>query len=72
MPPLSLKKIFIAILSVIALINLNKIHDAFAPVAEWFRDSLFGLYDFPRGAQTAIAFLSLVFLIVAIVKYKSN
>jgi len=72
MPPLSLKQIFLAILGILALIHRTEIFEALEPIGWWFRDSLFGLYDFPRGAQTAIAFLSLVFLVVAIVKYKSN
>lgn len=72
MPTLSLKKIMLAILGVIALVNLNEILNALAPVLEWFRNSLFGLYEFPRGAQTAIAFLTIVLIVVIIAKHKNN
>lgn len=69
MPPLSLNKILIAVLGFLALAHLKEIFIALAPVGWWFHDSLMGLYDFPRGAQTAIAFLSLVLVIVLIVKH---
>ena len=69
MPEISLKKIAILILGLIVLFNLRRIGEAIEPVFEWFSDSLHGLNDFPEGAQTAIAFLSLVLLVVLIVKH---
>ena len=72
MPPLSLSKIFIAILGILALAHLKEIFSALAPVGWWFRDSLFGMYNYPAGAQTAIAFLSIVLVVALIVKHFAN
>lgn len=72
MPPLSLKKIFLAILGILALIHRKEILETLEPIGWWFRDSLQGFYDFPRGAQSAIAFFILVLIAVLISNYKQK
>lgn len=54
-------KIFAFIVIVILLVNLKSIHG-------WFATSLSGLNNFPEGAQTAIAFLSIIWVVVMIFK----
>lgn len=68
-PHVSLGKIVTAIVGLIVLCNLKKIFQFIEPLFEWYQESLDGLYDFPRGAQTAIAFLSIVLVVVLVVKH---
>jgi hypothetical protein len=68
MPKLSLNKIVMAIIAILLLVNLRNILGFFEPLFYWFQDSLDGLYDFPEGAQTAIAFLTIILVIVLISK----
>ncbi len=49
-------------------INMKNLLNALTPVYDWFCHSLGNLYDFPPGAQAAIAFLSIVAAIVIILK----
>lgn len=72
MPPLSLKRIFLAILGVLALLHRQAIVHALEPIGLWFSDSLMGFYDFPKGAQSAIAFFSLVLIAVLISNYRQK
>jgi hypothetical protein len=68
MPKLSLNKIIAATIAIMVLINLRNILTFFEPLFFWFQDSLDGLYDFPEGAQTAIAFLTIILVIVLVTK----
>mgnify|MGYP007030179222 CR=1 FL=1 len=72
MPPLSLKKIFLAVLGVLVLIHRRAMVNALEPFGVWFRDSLLGFSDFPKGAQSAIAFFSLVLIAVLISNYRQK
>ncbi|MEN6307697.1 MAG: hypothetical protein ABFD91_08075 [Anaerohalosphaeraceae bacterium] len=69
MPQLSLTKIFAAILGIIILINLREALGVFGPVYDWFCESLDGIRNFPEGAQTAIAFLSIALACVIVSKH---
>lgn len=69
MQPISLKKIFIAILGVVALVNLRDIRQGLEPFWWWFHESLLGLHNFPRGAQTAIAFMTMILVFVLLFKH---
>ena len=60
--------IFGLIVLIIVLVNAKPISKAFHSMAEWFTESLDGLNDFSPGAQTAIAFTSIVLVIVVIFK----
>ena len=72
MAPLSLKKIFLAVLGILAIRHRHAIVNALEPFGLWFRDSLLGFYNFPKGAQSAIAFFSLVLIAVLISNYKQK
>ena len=69
MKKLSSRKIAIFIVIVMVLANLSSIFKLFGVMLVWFGKSLNGLNQFPEGAQTAIAFLSIV--LVAVMIYKS-
>lgn len=64
MPKLSLKKIFVLIVGIIALAHLGQILKTFGEIYNWFAESLEPIRDFPEGAQVAIAFLSLLLIAV--------
>ena len=66
MPTLSLKKIFIAIAGIMVLSHMNDILRAIQPIYSWFGESLDGVRNFDDGLQTAIAFLSILFVLVYI------
>jgi hypothetical protein len=68
MEKLSLKKIGIAIAGLYTLMHLQQIKDAIAPVFEWFGDALHGFYDFPPGAQAAIAVFTIILAIVFVTR----
>ncbi len=68
MPTLSLRKIAIAIAGFLILINLKKILRVFQPAYTWFAESLNGLNQFPKDAQTAIAFALVLLFVVLITK----
>ena len=68
MKKLSSTKIFTFIVIVIILANLSSIFKVFGFILVWFGKSLNGLNQFPEGAQTAIAFLSILLLVVMIYK----
>ena len=68
MPTLSLKKIFIAIAGIILLSHLKDILKAIQPIYIWFGESLDGVRNFDDGLQTAIAFLSILFVLVCVFK----
>lgn len=72
MEPLSLQKICLLVLGILALIHRHAIVNALEPFGLWFRDSLLGFYDFPKGAQSAIAFFTIVLIAVLISNYKQK
>jgi len=65
---LSLTKIFIFIAGVILLINLKDIFKIIKTIHVWLAKSLDGLNQFSEGAQTAIAFTSILLVVVMIYK----
>ena len=69
MPTLSLKKIFAAIIGIIALVHLRSILRVFQSVYSWLGESLEGLNDFSEGAQTAIAFCSVLLAVVVALRF---
>lgn len=64
MPPISLKKIAIILLAVIALSRLDKILAAGAAVYEFFADSLAPFFNGPVGGRFVVAVAILVLLYV--------
>ena len=66
---LSLTKVIIVITGIVMLFHLEKVGEVMEPAMEWFQDSLYGLYNFPPGAQTAIAFLSILAVIVLVYRH---
>ena len=60
---LSQTKIFIWLIGITALIYRKQISGAIESIYSWFAESLEGMRSFPRGAQAAIAFLSIVALV---------
>ena len=69
MRKLSLTKILTFIVIVMMLGNLSSVLKIFGVMIGWFGKSLDGLNQFPEGAQTAIAYLSI--LLVAVMIYKA-
>ena len=69
MPTLSLRKIFTAIIGILILIHLGDILRAFQPVYIWLCESLAEFRNFPRGAQAAIAFYTIILIIILIFKW---
>lgn len=69
MPNLSLKKIFLFIIGIVALTHLKEILSVIASIHQWFCDSLAGIKDFDEGAQAAIAVAALLLMIVLILKW---
>ncbi len=69
MPTLSLKKIFAAIIGIIALVHLRSILRVFQSVYSWLGESLEGLNNFSEGARTAIAFSSLLLAVVLALRF---
>lgn len=69
MPKLSLAKIFILVVGIIALAHLGYILEAFGDIYNWFAQSLEPIRYFPEGAQVTIAFLCL--LLIAIFVFKT-
>ena len=69
MRKLSLTKILTFIVIVMMLGNLSSVLKVFGIMIGWFGKSLDGLNQFPEGAQTAIAYLSI--LLVAVMIYKA-
>lgn len=69
MKKLSSTKIFAFIVIVMLLANLSSVLKLFGAILVWFGKSINGLNQFSEGAQTAIAFLSI--LLVAVMIYKS-
>jgi hypothetical protein len=68
MPSLSLTKIFIAIIAVIILLHLKNILGVISQIYEWFSESLSFTRDFPEGMRAAIAFCSILLVMVYIFK----
>ena len=68
MPQLSLTKILIAIIAIIALLHLRDILNVLSQIYEWFANSLGFMKYFPQGAQVAIAFYSILLVIVLVFK----
>ena len=61
MAPLSLTKIFAAIVGIIALFHLGRILNVIKSLYMWLCESFEGMNDFSEGARAAIA-MSLVLL----------
>ena len=68
MPPLSLWKIYSLIIAVILLLHLKSVLWAISRIYNWFTISLGYMSDFPKGAQAAIAFGLIAFVLVFIDK----
>jgi hypothetical protein len=68
MPQLSLKKILTAIVVIIILVHLGEILDNIEAIRHWFVDRLRFVDDFPDGAQAAIAFCSILLIVVIVFK----
>lgn len=68
MQQISLKKIFVLIAGVIALLHLGEILDCIRGIFRWFGDRLAGFNRFPDDAQTAIAFCTLIAIIFIVLK----
>lgn len=60
---LSQTKIILWFIGILVLIYRKEISAAMESIYSWFAESLDGMRSFPRGAQTAIAFLSIVALV---------
>lgn len=69
MQKLSLIKIFTFIIVVILLAYLKAISSFFGSICSWFAVALDGLNNFSKGAQTAIAFTSVLLVVVLIFKH---
>jgi len=68
MQPLSLKKIFTAIVGIIALFHLKVILGVIQSLHLWFCENLEGMSDFSDGARTAIAVYVLLLIVVVMFK----
>jgi len=60
---LSQTKIFLWFIGITVLIYRKQITGAIESIYSWFAESLDGMRSFPRGAQAAISFLSIVALV---------
>ncbi len=69
MPTLSLKKIALIVIGIIVLFHLKAILHALASVYAWFGENLAGMRDFPAGARAAIAFATLLLMLVLVCKH---
>lgn len=65
---ISLKKIAVIILGIIALAHLDQLLYKLDRIYRWFAESLEPIEDFPEGAQAAIAFLSILLCLVVLLK----
>lgn len=68
MPQISLTKLLIFIAAITILCHLNDIGRFIAPVYWWFAESLGFMRNFPEGARAAIAFLTIIWLIMIVCK----
>lgn len=68
MKKLSFRKIILLVLVIFLLANMKPIAVACRLLCNWFAESLAGLNNFSEGAQTAIAFTSIILLVVLIFK----
>jgi len=68
MPKLSLTKIFATIIGIIVLLHLQDIFEFIGNIYEWFARSLRFMRNFPEGMQAAIAFCSILLVVVFIYK----
>lgn len=68
MEKLSFRKIAVLIIIIFLLINLKAISNSIRSMCNWFGTSLNGLSNFSNGAQTAIAFVSVLLVVVLIFK----
>jgi len=72
MPNLSMKKIFIAILIVLALSRLDRIIEWFRHLYQFFYDWLSPLQNTPSHGRVAIAALLLALAYISLYKYFYN
>jgi hypothetical protein len=68
MPKLSITKIFAAIAGILILLHLRNIFEFIGSIYEWFARSLRFMRHFPEGAQAAIAYLTIILVIVIVFK----
>jgi hypothetical protein len=68
MQKLSLTKIFAAIAGILILMYLRNIFEFIGDICEWFARSLRFMRHFPEGAQAAIAYLTIILVIVIVFK----
>lgn len=66
MEKLSFRKIAALIIVILLLINLKAISNFLRSTFNWFATSIDGLNNFSDGAQTAIAFTSVLMVVVLI------
>ena len=66
MERLSFRKISALIIVILLLVNLKAISFFFRTTFSWFAASIEGLNNFSEGAQTAIAFTSVLLVVVLI------
>lgn len=64
----SFRKLFLFIGSMVVLYYLKSIIDVFKNIYGWFAESLSFMRDFPEGAQAAIAFLTVIWLVMLVWK----
>ncbi len=65
-PKLSLKKLALFIVGLIVLIHIKDVLRVFRQIFNWFSESLEFMKDFPKGAQAAIAFLTIILTVVIV------
>jgi hypothetical protein len=65
---LSLKKLFLAIVGLIVLFHIKDVLRVVRQILNWFSESLSFINDFPEDAQAAIAFCSILLIVVIIFK----
>ena len=68
MEKISLRKILIIIAVIIMLVHRKAIFEFFGKVFQWFAESLDFMRAFPPGARAAIAYLTIILVVVIVFK----
>jgi hypothetical protein len=68
MDKLSPKKILTFITVIVALFHIREITELLAPIYRWFAESLGQMRHFPPGARSAIAFLTIILIVMVALK----
>lgn len=68
MEKISLRKILIIIAVIIILARRKTIFEFFDKVLQWFAESLNFMRAFPPGARAAIAYLTIILIVVIVFK----